>query len=550
MTTKTYYKKVENMVDASYTHSKKETLEDVSSYPILEIKDRKLTLETCEAIGIRTALSESDGKTPIAHYFPYYDQQGELCGYKKRDLTKEKDEKWHFTAIGKVGVDCKLFGQHVAETVRRKKVTLYVVEGEYDLASAYQAMVENVRDTKFEGLLPFIVSLQCGTANAVEGVMSNEDFVASFDSIALGLDNDFATEADKRKGIKRGKEATEDLAAVLMSGNLTLIEYPKGYKDPSDMVVAGKSEELAKLIQFGRVDFVAEKVVPASSISKEEFKRKLVVGKMTGTFPKLDSKLNGFRNRELTVVTAPSNVGKSTVTAIIAYRFIEQGERTGLIYLEENTQKTLKRIVAQRLGVPVKKFYADSLGCGKSEAEVDAAYEWATESGNIFMVDHFGSLPIDSLMRKVRYLVHVKRCTKIVLDHISLCISGNKTTDERKDLDMVMTELASFCAANDVHIIVVSHINRTADSFIAPKGAEDKPFWVRVRKETLRGSSSLEGLAWNLIGIEPQVMPDRTRGNVRLVVLKNREWDELGEADEFSIDNHTGEIILVESESF
>lgn len=530
--------------------TQRETLKEINTYPHLAIEARGLTQETCELFGVRTAVSETDGTTPVAHYFPYYDQQGNLTGYKKRDLTKDKEEKYHFTAIGKVGVDSKLFGQQVAEKIGRKKSTLYCVEGEYDCLSAYQAMVENVADTKFEGLQPFVVSIQLGTANAVEGVLNNEDFVQAFADIALGFDNDSATLAEAKKGIKKGKEATEEVAAALMNGKVSLIEYPTGYKDASDMLVAGVYRDLAKVMQFDRKKFTAEKVVPASSVTKEEFKRKLKVGKMSRAFPKLDGKLNGFRDNELTVVTAPSNVGKSTGTAIIAFNMIEQGERTGLIYLEENNNKTLKRIVAQKLGVPVKRFYSDSMNCGKTEEEIDAAYEWATKDGNIWMVDHFGSLPIDSLMRKIRYLVHVCGCTKVVLDHISLCISGNKTTDERKDLDLVMTELASFCAANPVHIIVVSHINRTADSFTPPKGREDEPFWVKVRKETLRGSSSLEGLAWNILALEPQIMPDRSRGNVRWVVLKGREWDELGVADEFYIDNETGDVVLVESEDY
>lgn len=530
--------------------TQRETVKEVSTYPCLAIEDRGIKQETAELFGVRTAVSEADGSTPVAHYFPYYSQDGTLSGYKKRDLTKAKDEKYHFTAIGKVGVDSKLFGQQVAEANARKRTALYVVEGEYDQLSAYQAMVDNVATTKYEGLTPFVVSIQLGTANAVEGVLNNEEFLQSFNDIALGFDNDHATLAEKRKGIMRGEEATEAVAAALMSGNISLIKYPSGYKDPSEMLQAGVYRDLAKAMQFDRKKFTAEKVVPASSVTKDDFKRKLVVGKMTRAFPKLDSKLNGLRDGELTVITAPSNVGKSTGTAVIAFNMIEQGERTGLIYLEENNNKTLKRIVAQKLGVPVKKFYSDSLNCGKSEEEVDEAYEWATEGGNIWLVDHFGSLPVDNLMRKIRYLVHVCGCTKIILDHISLCISGNKTNDERKDLDMVMTELASFCAANPVHIIVVSHINRSADSFVAPKGKEELPFWVKVRKETLRGSSSLEGLAWNILGLEPQIMPDRSRGNVRWVVLKNREWDELGVADEFYINNDTGEIVLVDSEEY
>ena len=44
-------------------------------------------------------------------------------------------------------------------------------------------------------------------------------------------------------------------------------------------------------------------------------------------------------------------------------------------------------------------------------------------------------------------------------------------------------------------------------------------------------------------------MPDRSRGNVRLTVLKNRPWGYLGVADEFKIDEETWEVILAQDEA-
>ena len=64
----------------------------------------------------------------------------------------------------------------------------------------------------------------------------------------------------------------------------------------------------------------------------------------------------------------------------------------------------------------------------------------------------------------------------------------------------------------------------------------------------MRGSSSLEQLSFIILGLEPQIMPDRSRGNVRLTVLKNRPWGYLGVADEFKIDEETWEVILAQEE--
>ena len=132
-----------------------------------------------------------------------------------------------------------------------------------------------------------------------------------------------------------------------------------------------------------------------------------------------------------------------------------------------------------------------------------------------------------------------------MLDHISAVISGLDIDNERKQLDMVLTELAAFCAANSVHILVVSHINRTNSSqFLAPKGKEGEPFLVNVTKESARGSAALEQFSWNILALEPEILPDYSRGRVRLKVLKTRFGDSLGIADVFRLNPETWEVML------
>ena len=48
----------------------KETVEDVKLYPFVENKQRGITKQTRMLFGIRASLSEKDGKTPTAYYFP------------------------------------------------------------------------------------------------------------------------------------------------------------------------------------------------------------------------------------------------------------------------------------------------------------------------------------------------------------------------------------------------------------------------------------------------------------------------------------------------
>jgi replicative DNA helicase len=232
------------------------------------------------------------------------------------------------------------------------------------------------------------------------------------------------------------------------------------------------------------------------------------------------------------------------VLSIFANSFVAAGKKVGMIYLEETNKETLQRIVASKLRVNYLKFKDQPLECAPIE-EIQAAYDDIVNNDRVVMLSHFGSMPISELMSKIKHMHLVEGCEFILLDHLSMVISGLETDNERKQLDIVMTELAAFCAANPVCVLAVSHINRSgSDQFRPPKGKEEEPFWVQVTKESMRGSASLEQLSFIVLGLEPQVMPDRSRGNVRLTVLKNRPWGYLGVCDEFRIDENTWDVIL------
>lgn len=543
-----YFKKAKEEKNLDF--QSKETVEEVSKYPSLDFSERGIKKATMEKFGVKVAVSTTDGSSIEAIYFPSYNSKGKITGYTKQDVTKGKEEKGHWSCIGSVTIGNKLFGQNVAENQNRKRANLIVTEGQWDTLSVYQALVDNVKGTKYEGIEPLVVSIPMGTKNAVEALLHNQEYVLSHDSMTVFFDDDYCTPAELKKGIMKGHEAREAVANAFVGSGLSLMTVApaEGCKDASDYLQAGRSEELAKLVQFGKRPYSAEKIVKAADISIEELLEPRPEGLYVKSFPKLMEKLHGFRTRELVLLTSPSGVGKSTVTSIFASAFMEHGEKLGMIYLEETNKETLQRLVASKLKVNYLKFKDKPLETAPME-KIQQAYDEIINNDQLVMLGHFGSLPVSELMSKIKHMHLVEGCKYILLDHLSMVISGANVGDERKELDIVMTELAAFCAANDVCVIAVSHINRSASElFKAPKGKEDEPFWVKVTKEMMRGSAALEQLSFVIIGLEPQIMPDRSRGNVRLTVLKNRPWSYLGVADEFKIDENTWEVLLAQSD--
>ena len=86
-----------------------------------------------------------------------------MSGYKKRDLTLDKHEKYHFTTIGKSRGRLQTFGQTVAESIEQKRKNLVYVEGEGDQNLVHtKSMKEQVKGTKWEALVHLLSVLVVG----------------------------------------------------------------------------------------------------------------------------------------------------------------------------------------------------------------------------------------------------------------------------------------------------------------------------------------------------------------------------------------------------
>jgi KaiC/GvpD/RAD55 family RecA-like ATPase len=538
---------------------KKETVEEIKKLPICENKERGISKETMEAYGVRCAFSEETGKV-VAYYFPSYNKKGELTGYSKQDLTKDKKEKFHWSTVGVVDIENKLFGQHFTETIQNKNRVLIITEGQWDCLSAYQARKYCLDKGQYTSLKPFVVSIPMGTLNAKKSVLINKKYITSFNELLIHFDNDTVTDEEAKKGIKRGLEATQDVLSVLSGESIRLktFTHDERFKDASDYLQAGvKNGKLNESMEYldskywKANDAEAEKIVKLSDFDLDQLLKPLNKGISLVDFPKLDEMLFGLRPKECTVLTAGSGVGKSTIASKIGETAKKQGKRIGNIYLEESADKTMQRYLASELGVGFKEFRRNPLDCGYTRGEIEEVFRKLVKKDDVIMLDHFGSMPISELMSKIKYMHVVENCDLIIVDHLSMVISGSDVKDERKELDMVMTQIASFCESHDVHVILIVHINRkNGEGQTVPKDKDgnEKPYWIRINLTSLRGSAGIEQLASNVIAIESEQLPDRKRGRVRFAVLKNREGGELGEADYFKINPITWEVMLCDED--
>lgn len=539
----------------------KETVAEVMMLPFMAYPKRHLSKKVMEILGIRTGVSTKDGETIVAHYFPYYDRDNKvIIGYKKRDLTKTKHERGHFSIVGDVRPsNCSFFGSKFLERLPRKK-RINVLEGEYDVAAAYEAFFRNTQ-AKNKGFPPHVVSISHGTSSAVNSFASNGALLKKYDEIVLGFDNDSANKLEREEGIKKGLEAIEDVANFLMSENLFMLEY-LGCKDANEMLEKGLGKELHDSLLWSTKRVESTQVVRQGEIDFMEMMKPKPKGVYIDELPLVSQRMRGFRTSELTMVTGLSGSGKSTIVSKLARGFEKAGHKVGMVFLEENYHESYKRMLADYLKVNFNEFNLDpSVAVAekllrenpsmKPEDAYNKAWELCKEAHDYFdQADKFcfhkdfgAVLSLETLLSEFRTLVHIHGCKYIILDHISIAVANSGVKDERQTLDILMAELGAFCVKHDVGIIIVSHLNRGASDVLKNAKEDADPFWARVRKEDLRGSSALEGVSFTILALEIEILPNRERGRCRLAILKNRPTGWLGVCDVYRVDEETGEII-------
>jgi archaellum biogenesis ATPase FlaH len=234
-------------------------------------------------------------------------------------------------------------------------------------------------------------------------------------------------------------------------------------------------------------------------------------------------------------VTGNSGVGKSTITRELALHLMQQGHTVGNMYLEESQNDTARTYIAMRNEVHPMRFaiHPDMI----PEQTIRKDVDFLNQNGVFYK--HFGSLEDDALVSKLRYMVKVKHCDFIILDHISMVVSGRASQNERKDIDMLMTTLATFVVDNNVGLVLVSHLSRNKEKNWAKGAIPDLT--------DLRGSAALEQLSWSIIGASRDQQGD-IPNMINFHVLKNRSWGFLGNAGACQYQPDTGRLVELKEE--
>ena len=418
---------------------------------------------------------------------------GKVVGQKIRTAGKEFSVRGNLKEAG-------LYGQWLWRD-GGKNVT--IVEGELDALSMSQAF-----DHKWA-----VVSLKTGAAGAKRDIKQAIEWLEKFESVVFMFDND-----------EVGQKAAVECAALLSPRKAKIAKLP--LKDASDMIMAGRHAELIDCF-WGAKNYQPDGIINGADLWEEVSTHK-EVHTLPYPYSALNEKVGGCRLGEIVTVTAGSGLGKSQLTREFAYHLLNEGATIGYVALEESSKRTAQGLMSLHLNKPV---HLEDVPTD----DLRKAFDATMGTGRVFMYDHWGSTESDNLLSKIRYLARGCNCQYIILDHLSIVVSGMEGNDERRTIDTLMTKLRSLTEELNIGMIVVSHLRR-------PSGDKGHEEGIITSLSQLRGSAAIGQLSDIVIGLERNQQDAETSDTTTVRVLKNRWSGETGVAGQLVYNKETGRM--------
>ncbi len=458
----------------------------------VDLVKRKISAETCKKLGYKVG----DYKGQKCHVVDLYDEKGKRVAQKIRLPGKD------FRVIGDLSKAGLIFQSRFKSGGKR----LVITEGEID-ALSYAEIAKGWE----------VVSVPNGVSSAGKAIKKSLEYIESFSEVIFMFDNDDV-----------GYDAALKCAELLAPGKSKIAKLP--LKDANEMLVANRVAELKQSIYEAR-PFSPDGIIRGQDISLNELQTQQSRG-FDIPFTLLNKAIRGLRKRELVTLTAGSGIGKSTIARELGYHLQKEHElKIGYVMLEESCIKTAQALVAIDNNVPLADLMEDTTKVTQQQWEDS----YANVVTPISLYDHWGSTEVDSLISKLRFMAVGLECDFIILDHVSMVVSG-LDTDERKTLDMLMTKLRQLVENTGVGILAISHLKR---------GDKNKSFneGGAISLTDLRGSAALEQLSDIVIGLERDQQSDEAGNIATIRLLKNRPVGIVGRMGAAEYNAETGRLL-------
>lgn len=463
----------------------------ISTFPTLDIPSRKLRADTLDYFGVKVAVSEQDGATPIAMYFPY-EVEGNTS-YKAKVLDPKL--MW---ITGKFK-HAEPFGWRQALASGAKR--LLITEGEPDTLALYQALKDNARGTKWSELNPAVISLRTGAAGVAKDLSEFGDLIRrNFKEVVFVFDMDAA-----------GKKAAEDGLKIFPTA--TTVTLPA--KDPNQCLIDGYQKGLVNAVLFKASAAKNTRLVWGSAL--HELGRKQAEWGLSWPWEGLTKLTRGIRFGETYYLGAGVKMGKSElVNTIGAHLIREHNIKVFMAKPEEANAKTYQLMCGKIAG----RIFHDP----EIEFDYDAYDEASKVIGDkLCVLNLYQHLGWETLKADIYYAVS-QGCRAVFIDPITNLTNGTSAGETNTVLQEIAQELSAMAKDLDIVIFIFCHLK-------APESGNPHERGGHVMSHQFAGSRAMMRSCNLMIGLEgnkdPE-LPEEQRHLRRLVILEDREFGATG----------------------
>lgn len=465
---------------------------------------------------------DEDGKIN-RHYYPRY-EEGELVGAFARTLPKQ----FGLGNLGKLFGAQDMFGMNtfkeIADSGQRKNFCL-IVGGQCDAMSAQQMIIKELNKletlgglSSLDGLTKFyVLSVNKGEAG-IQELIDNKKHLEGFKNLLWCFDDDETGQALNRAATK------------LFRGKSKKVVMPSGCKDPNDALNKGRDSEFVSAL-FNAQEQKVNGMIKTVSDIKAKARVMTEMGKqywLSGfnhiTF--------GIRLNYLSVWGAGTGIGKTDTTMAHVNNLMEQGEDVVVIYLENQTDETVKTfagmIVGKDFNSPPQEEWEIEAGFDYNpsrdytQKDLDDALELLENQDRLRIADLNGSKDVDAVM-EIMEECFALGYQYFVVDNLTAFVHKDdkgKVATGVQAIDETMKRLGTFKDENPVNIMLLSHLVKVHES----GGRTPHTRGGEVYESDFRGAGSITFWANAVWGIERNTVASSLRNKCVTLYrnLKNR----------------------------
>lgn len=465
----------------------RERLEEIQSYPIRTLTDRRIPDWVCEHYGVRVGLSELDGDTIVEHYYPRFNEEMQIQRYNVRVC-----EPKGFYSIGPQGLPFGIDTLYVKDCSR---VKLFITEDELSTMSSYRVLKEFAKEG-FKHMHPACIGLSAGSGSIVDTLqhLIDSDLIDEFEEVIYVHDNDDAG----FESYQRGRTLYPKLKCVTTY-----------LKDANDMIMAGRNKELFRTLLRG-----AKVKSPDGAATVRDALADARESTPEGYSLPWDglNELVEMRWGELWSIGGGAGAGKTLLSHAIGSHFVKVHKiPVAMFHMEERIGKTLTNFATALTGIPL----------GKSKLLEDEILNQIIEEydldGMLHLWKNKGENSWENVAHCIRYYSVAYGVKLFFVDNVTTLVNTLAPSEQNTEIAKIATEAHSLADELDVTIVVFSHLNPPHSGPSHEEGGE-------VRPVQFTGSRALQRWSNVMLGFERNLYADGDYKNYsKIRVLKDRE---------------------------